>query len=106
MNRLPFFVVISAVTFLLAACEPPENATGKQLFEHYCATCHKDSGKGKFLKGIPSNLHTDLSTAQIVVLIKHGKREFKDMPAFQDLTQEQAVAIADYLKYELPRAQQ
>ena len=96
-------LAISFFTTLLVACEPPHDATGKELFEHYCSKCHNDSGKGQFLKGVPPNVGTWLATSQIVVLLKHGKANYSDMPAIEGLTEEQALLIASYLKYELPR---
>jgi len=76
----------------------PDLITGEQLFNYHCAGCHQNSGKGKFLKGIPANRNTVLSSAQIIHKINANDGEDLKMPSFPKMSQAEAVAIVSYLK--------
>lgn len=76
----------------------PELKTGKQLFEHHCASCHHSAGNGNFLAGVPANRGTSLSNAQIVEFMRDTHRENSKMPAFNGMPDEEATKIAGYLK--------
>jgi len=76
----------------------PDLITGEQLFNYHCAGCHKNTGKGKFLKGIPANRNTVLSSAQIIHKINANDGEDLKMPSFPKMSQAEAVAIVSYLK--------
>lgn len=82
--------------------EPKANNTdGKELYEYYCAGCHKENGEGSFLEGIPANRTTRLTEAQITELILYGKSQMADMPSFELLSEQQAGNIAEYLTHTL-----
>ena len=70
---------------------------GQQLFNDICADCHKQSGKGNFLAGIPANSTTDLNKQQLMTLITTGSAEHQQMPTFSQLSETQAEHISDYL---------
>ena len=72
--------------------------TGKQLFDYCCSGCHKETGKGKFLKGIPASKGTSLSAFQLIHKIKNDEESGSKMPAFPTLSNEQAQKIAEYIK--------
>jgi len=94
--------ILSAVfALLLSGCSdstPQTDSTdGKELYSLYCETCHKSDGSGNFLKGIPANRLTRLQKDQIILLIHQGDPSLPDMPAFSNLTEQQAAAIVDHL---------
>lgn len=74
----------------------PELTTGKQFFEYHCSECHGNSGKGIFLKGIPSSRDTALSATQIVHKLR--KEPGDKMPVFAKMPEAEAIEIALYLQ--------
>lgn len=85
---------------LLHGCSADDDAgatEGSRLYRDNCAPCHKASGKGNFIKGIPANVDTQLNKAQIVTLITQGLPSRPQMPVFDKLSKVQAEAIADHL---------
>ncbi|MEH6823053.1 MAG: cytochrome c [Motiliproteus sp.] len=94
-------IVVSSLMLMLLGCgsDDKQSATnGEALFNEVCADCHKKSGKGNFLAGIPANATTELSSEQIVVLITQGLPAYKQMPVFSGISEDQAKAIANHLK--------
>ncbi|MEH6472582.1 MAG: cytochrome c [Halopseudomonas sp.] len=71
--------------------------TDQQLFDKYCAGCHKQSGKGNFLAGIPANVRTQLDKESIMQLITKGLPAHEGMPILNDISPEQSEQIANYL---------
>lgn len=100
-------LLLTASASLLAACgdEPlKKDASGADLFAHYCETCHGSQGNGKFLEGIPANATTRLSRQEITSLILHGRADKPAMPSFgTQLDVTQARKIADHLLYTLKK---
>lgn len=95
-------IILSALLiFLLSGCSdstPQTSSTdGKKLYTLYCETCHKSTGNGNFLKGIPANKLTLMHKSQLVLLIRQGNPSLPKMPTFPNLTEQQASAIVDYL---------
>jgi len=76
----------------------PELVTGEQLFNYHCSGCHKETGKGNFLKGIPENRDTHLSTFQIAHQVKKGGESGSKMPTFTKMSDEESIKIAAYVK--------
>ncbi|TPE47520.1 cytochrome c [Maribrevibacterium harenarium] len=94
---------VGAVLLISGCDQAPKAAVshtkdGHVLFDQYCAACHQDDGRGVFLKGIPANKHTQLSVAEIARLITVGHEGMETMPVFTQLNQQQAYAIASYVK--------
>jgi mono/diheme cytochrome c family protein len=90
-------------TVLLAGCsddvhDHPTLVTGKQLFEHHCSGCHKNTGKGKFLKGVPANKDTNLSASQVLHKITSNENGGNKMPSFNNMSTEEAAKISVYVK--------
>ena len=90
------------LAFLLTGCgtDPNTLTTGKQLFEHYCVTCHGIAGTGVFLKGIPANIVTDKNLSSIIVQIQQGSKPNRTgtkMPAFPNISDSAAKKIALHL---------
>lgn len=95
---------VFAIATALTACGEdslPKNANGKELFNHHCAGCHKASGKGSFMKGIPANNNTQLKERDIVRLIRYGHGEKPGMPVLGHISQKDATLIAGYVKDQL-----
>ncbi|WP_299179258.1 cytochrome c [uncultured Neptuniibacter sp.] len=75
----------------------PENANGKELYTYHCSGCHKSSGRGDFIKGVPANSATKLSEYQIAKMIRHGDVKKPGMPVFDNISREEAALIAGYV---------
>lgn len=99
-------LIKSVVVFSLIGCgeeKLPENANGKQLYEHYCAGCHGKDGSGNFLKGIPANSKSRLGASEIMALIRKGKADKPGMPVFENLAYKDALLISNYVKEQLSK---
>lgn len=79
----------------------PENANGKELFVHYCSSCHEKDGGGNFIKGIPANAASDMSASDIMLLIRKGKHDKPGMPVFENMSRKDALLISSYVKEQL-----
>jgi len=79
------------------AHDHPELVTGKQLFDFHCSGCHKGTGKGNFLKGVPANKGTQLTIGQLEHKIKSDAKGSK-MPSFKNMSAGEARKIATFLK--------
>ncbi|MBR9885665.1 MAG: cytochrome c [Oceanospirillales bacterium] len=101
-------LALSLTMLLMSGCEskPDANAVdGETLFNYYCAGCHKESGKGSFLEGIPANRATTMSESEVTRLIMHGKANMQNMPSFSHLSEQQARNIAQHLLRRLAKQQ-
>lgn len=95
-------LMIIVSTLFLSGCfynddTPPISATGKQMYEDYCAGCHKANGLGKFVMGIPATFSNQLSREEIIKLILKGDPRYPRMPTFPQIRFSQADKIAQYL---------
>jgi mono/diheme cytochrome c family protein len=98
MRQLFFFVTLFGVLGCSDSHDHKANISGKALYEIHCASCHKVTGKGKFLKGIPPNRNTHLSVNELVEkIINSGSSESK-MKVFNSMPKKEAKVIALYLK--------
>ncbi len=109
-KRITSLVVLVLSSFVLAGCfynddTPPISATGKQMYNDYCASCHKANGLGKFVMGIPATFSNQLSREEVIRLIRKGDPRYPRMPTFPQIRFSQADKIAHYLS-ELEREQQ
>ncbi|MEJ2402704.1 MAG: cytochrome c [Candidatus Thiodiazotropha sp.] len=76
----------------------PKLETGEQLFNYHCSACHKKTGVGNFLKGIPASKSTYLTSLQIAHKLTTGGVEGSKMPKFPNMSEEEAEKIAEYVK--------
>ena len=87
--------------FTLVGCSEEEEvrpSRGAELFNTFCAACHGPEGRGKFLRGIPANILSKKSPAEISQLIRRGlKHPEATMPSFPQLTVEEADMVTLYL---------
>ncbi|MET0028487.1 MAG: cytochrome c [Candidatus Thiodiazotropha sp.] len=102
MKKATYYLGISLLTLTFAGCsdvndyKPGGGLDGKAMFSQACASCHGESGNGKFgfLLKIAG---TDESTEEIVGKIANGG---SIMPAFPNISHDEAQSIALYLKGE------
>lgn len=95
--------LLIASPLMLAGCiynekEPSPTATGPELYQDYCASCHKANGKGRFVMGVPSVFANALSRDEVVRLIRQGDPRYPRMPVFEQIRFSQAHKIAEYLR--------
>lgn len=95
---------------ILAGCDRvdvhdhPQLKTGEQLYNHHCASCHKRSGDGAFLKGVPAVKYTSMKIREIVDHVRgHGRGDSTRMPEFSDMSVHEAERIAVYIRLELQK---
>jgi len=99
-------IVVSAL--LLVACgqgddhRHPMLKTGKQLYEHHCASCHRDAGEGTFVRGVPAVKDTSMTYRQMADHVRgHGRARDTRMPEFSTMSKAEAQAIAVYIRGKL-----
>ncbi|MCP4341502.1 MAG: cytochrome c [Desulfobulbaceae bacterium] len=104
-NRLLVFYMLASCLLLVTVggCsndthDHPKLVTGEQLFDYHCSGCHKKTGKGNFLKGVPANRDTALSSGQIKHKITIKDKDGAKMPSFPKMSEAEAAKIASYLK--------
>ncbi len=91
---------------LLSGCTSNNGkpVTGKELYEYYCAGCHRDTGAGQFLRGIPPLIQnkslnpTPLKSWQVRHKIMSGPSANRKMPSFNNINNEQARLISQYIQ--------
>lgn len=91
-----------AIVIALVGCDKKQEpisasvVAGEALFQENCSTCHPRSGRGDYLKRIPATLLTRKTQQELMSWIK-GSGEHREMPSFDNLTDEERAALADYL---------
>jgi mono/diheme cytochrome c family protein len=98
-----YFAPMLFIPLLLIGCNQDEHGhaelkTGKELFEHHCAPCHQQDGKGMFLKGFPAIKNTQLDAWQISHKIRGEEAEGRKMPSFAQMSEAEALLISNYIK--------
>ena len=86
------------------ACEEPtypDLATGKELYQHHCERCHRDSGNGMFLKGVPVSRLKEIHLKDLKKQVTEGSGM---MPGFDKMTDEQIDKINRYLKAQIGKS--
>ncbi|QIK38421.1 c-type cytochrome [Caldichromatium japonicum] len=80
----------------------PAFTSGKALYEHHCAGCHRDLAQGNFLKGVPPLRYENLELTVFVDLIQgHRRAPDTKMPIFDQMQRDQIEAIAQYLHMQI-----
>lgn len=85
----------------------PDDMSGPQLYDAYCATCHQDRGQGSFDGGLPPLFHNTATgranTDNLVMAILDGIRWHTDgsgvhMPGFaNELSDREIATLGNYL---------
>lgn len=93
-----FCCLIFFITFLSACSEkdPLKLQQGDELYRYYCMQCHIKNGVGARYENLPTN-RKKMASYEIVLMIKHGYDMGHNMPFFDQLSDEQADAIAEYV---------
>ncbi len=100
MYKTTRFIGICLLAAGLSACggdsdyQPGAGLSPQQLYAQACASCHGKQGGGKF-GFLFSIAGSDLSAEEIAGKIRGGGDM---MPAFPQISEEQASAVADYVK--------
>lgn len=68
---------------------------GDQLYAYYCQECHTYRGLGAELQNLPPGVN-QLQVHDVVLIIKHGAQLGHPMGKFPDLSDEQALTVAEY----------
>jgi len=100
-NRIPamaFTLILTGCSTDLDEHDHPGLSSGKALFEFHCSECHRSSGDGNFLAGVPANKGTELSSAQVISFMRGAHRENSAMPKWTSMPDAEAAKIASYLK--------
>ncbi|MFK5984377.1 MAG: cytochrome c [Pseudomonadota bacterium] len=103
MHKLSIFTLI-IILFSLFSCSKKnydnhdhnELKTGKEFYSFHCAQCHRESGRGQVMKGIPPIIYSKLTHSQIRKLIIIGHKNSK-MAVFKTMPKEEARKIARYI---------
>ena len=101
--------LIISLVWLLSACKPAEVSnypmltSGQKLYDWHCAACHRDRGRGNFLKGVPSAVnYAQLDLQSFTDIIQGHQRPLDTkMPLFTHMPRFQVEAIAYYLRAQL-----
>jgi cytochrome c551 len=100
MNKTTRLYAICLIAAGLSACsgsndyKPTAGMPVEQLFAEACADCHGENGEGKF-GFLLSIAGSDESAEEIVTKIHTGGHV---MPAFPNIEENEAVAIAEFIK--------
>ncbi|MPZ52761.1 MAG: c-type cytochrome [Acidimicrobiia bacterium] len=89
-------LMVLASCLLLAACNGvAEDASGAEIFEHSCASCHSQDASGGV--GPPLNAGSNASEQPDSFLTETITRGRGSMPAF-DFTEEQLQRLVEHLR--------
>lgn len=86
-------------SIFLSGCaeeSPLKLKQGDQLYSYYCMQCHIKNGVGAMYEHLPES-RKKMASYEIVLMIKHGYSMGHTMPVFDQLSDEQADAIAEYV---------
>ncbi|HEX7348637.1 MAG TPA: cytochrome c [Rhodanobacteraceae bacterium] len=84
----------------------PDDMSGPQLYDAYCASCHEDQGQGSFDGGLPSLFHNTATgrsnTANLVMVMLDGIHGYGNgairMPGFgSELSNRQIATLGSYV---------
>jgi mono/diheme cytochrome c family protein len=100
MNNTTHIIGAALLALALAGCsgtndfKPVAGMNGAEIFANACASCHGDGGNGKFGFLLKLKGDADLSAEEVTEKILKGGSL---MPAFQNITQQEAESVAAYL---------
>jgi mono/diheme cytochrome c family protein len=93
-------VVLALLASTLVACsisEPPEDATGEEIYRSLCSNCHGDDLSGGVGPALgPGSFSSTQPDEFLVITIEHGRGS---MPSFSStLDDEQVLRLVAYLR--------
>lgn len=113
MKRIQLIYVLFAFPLLLmiVGCaqedpdthDHPKDFTGADYYNFHCSECHKESGMGKVLEGIPPVINSDMTHSQMRKFIMTGnypkgsKHTEKHMPIFAKMPKKEARKITQHV---------
>lgn len=104
MKRIAIFLFFILFLWLLSCSKKdfdihdhPELTTGKDFYNFHCASCHRESGMGQVIKGIPPVVYTNLTHSKMRKLIMRGHEGGK-MNVFKKMPKDEARKITRYVK--------
>ncbi len=74
----------------------PQLTTGKDFYNYHCAGCHRESGMGKVMQGMPPVLYSKLTHSKMRKKITQGHKDSK-MASFKNMPKDEARKITRYV---------
>jgi mono/diheme cytochrome c family protein len=103
MKKITFFIFILLSLFQLSCSDEdfdvhdhPQLTTGKDYYNLHCASCHRESGMGQVIKGIPPVLYSNLTHSKMRKKIMNG-HEGSKMNVFTNMPKDEARKITRYV---------
>lgn len=101
----PALILLLIIIIMPSACsdaiddthDHPQDFTGKDYYEYHCAGCHKSSGMGQVMDGVPPVFYTKLTHSQLRKMITGAHAENSNMPSFKNMPKDEARKISRYL---------
>ncbi len=105
MKKPPTAVLLTTLMFTLTACsqyddehDHPDLKTGKDFYNYHCAECHKASGMGQIIHGIPPLLYSNLNRTEMRKMITSDRLHSKsNMPVFKKMPAREARSIVSHI---------
>ncbi|WP_372834749.1 cytochrome c [Pontibacterium sp.] len=93
-------LIVACLSLATTGCEkkfdPTRLKDGKSLYDYYCISCHQNQGLGPYLENLPIT-DKSLKDYEIMLVIKYGYNSEHSMPTFDNLSADQAEAVASYM---------
>lgn len=88
------------LSLMLLGCNdektPAELSSGEELYNYYCKDCHATKGPGPYMENYSRD--KAMKPYKVILMIKYGYNQEKhSMPTFDQLSEQQADAIARYV---------
>lgn len=88
------------LSLMLLGCNdektPAELSSGEELYNYYCKDCHATKGPGPYMENYSRD--KAMKPYKVILMIKYGYNQEKhSMPIFNQLSEQQADAIARYV---------
>lgn len=95
-------LILTLSCLLISGCEqeltPDRMTSGEDLYNYYCMNCHEQHGPGAHMERYADK--EPMKPYKIILMIKFGYNQDKhSMPVFDQLSEEQADAIARHVIY-------
>ena len=91
-------LTLSLSAIFLIGCDkqtPPEQMkSGEELYGYYCLDCHARKGPGAYMERYADK--EPMKAYKIILMIKYGYDQGHQMPVFEQMSEKQAGAVAQY----------